>query len=187
VNFIQQKQQCKSLFSYLSWTIFECIICFRNERTFHVIFASAMKRDYSVYPSMIEGESGIIWSYDNSQVTSTFDDTHPVEVTASKCNDLSICLWYVSPVWEFNDPLRTKYALLGELNKWTAVSRQRFLSITTNTEKTETTIIVQGAPSEVVPVVVYHSTLQTVTVNCPISAGQGQATLVITPTTTVCS
>jgi hypothetical protein len=158
-----------------------------DERTFHVIFASAMKRDYLVYPSMIEGESGIIWSYDNSQVTSAFDDSHALQVTASNCNDLSICLWYVSPVWQFNDPVYTKYALLGELNKWTAVSRQRFLSITTNIEKTETTIIVQGAASEIVPVVVYHSTLQTVTVNCTMSAAQGQATIVITPTTTVCS
>jgi hypothetical protein len=162
-------------------------MCFRNDQTFYVIFASAMKRDYSVYPSMIEGESGIIWSYDNAQVTSTFDDTHPVEVTASKCNDLSICLWYVSPVWEFNDPAQIKYALLGELNKWTAVSRQRFLSITTNTEKTETTIIVQGVASEIVTIAVYHSTLKSVTVNCPISAEKGQATLVITPTNAVCS
>jgi len=146
-----------------------------------------MKRDYSVYPSMIEGESGIIWSYDNAQVTTTFDDAHPVEVTANKCNDLSICLWYVSPVWQFNDPVHTKYALLGELNKWTAVSRQRFVSITTNTEKTATTIIVEGVASEIVPIAVYHSNLQSVTVNCSMSADSGQAILVITPTNAVCS
>jgi hypothetical protein len=160
---------------------------FRNDRKFHVIFASAMKRDYPVYPSMIEGESGLIWSYDNVQVTSTFDDTHPLEVTASKCGDSAICLWYVSPVWQFNDAIRTKYALLGELNKWTAVSRQRFVSITTNTEKTLTTIVVQGAPSEVVSIVVYHSNVQTVIINCVISATSGQANLVITPTNAVCS
>jgi len=157
-----------------------------DERTFHVIFASAMKRDYSVYPSMIEGESGIVWSYDNPQVTSTFDDSHALEVTASKCNDLSICVWYVSPVWQFNDPLSTKYALLGELNKWTAVSRQRFVSVTTNTEKTATNITLQGVASEVVSVSVYHSTLQTITINCSISAVSGQATLSITPTISFC-
>ncbi len=146
-----------------------------------------MKRDYTVYPSMIESESGIIWSYDNTQLISTFDDTHHLDVTASKCNDLSICVWYVSPLWQFNDAIHTKYALLGELNKWTAVSRQRFLSITTNTEKTQTTVVVQGAASETVPVVVYHGTLGSVTVNCPIPATNGVANLVITPTNAVCS
>ncbi|CAF1692886.1 unnamed protein product, partial [Rotaria sp. Silwood1] len=90
-----------------------------NDRIFHIIFASAMKRDYTVYPSMIGSESGIIWSYDNAQITSIFDDTHPLEVSTSKCNDQSICLWYVSPLWQFNDPIRTKYALLGEWGKWT--------------------------------------------------------------------
>ena len=146
-----------------------------------------MTRDYSVYPSMVESESGIIWSYDNAQVTATFDDTHPVEVTASKCNDKAICLWYVSPVWQFTDPIHTQYALLGEYNKWTAVSRQRFLSITTNTEKTQATIIVQGAASETVSVIVYHSTLKITTVTCTMSAFNGQANLVITPTHIVCS
>jgi hypothetical protein len=146
-----------------------------------------MKRDYTIYPTMIGGESGIIWSYDNSQVTSTFDDTHPVDVLANKCDDLSVCVWYVSPLWQFNDPIQTKYALLGESNKWTAVSRQRFVSITTNIEKTQTTIVVQGVASEVVPVIVYHSTLRSVTVNCPISATSGQANLVITPTNVGCS
>jgi hypothetical protein len=146
-----------------------------------------MKRDYAVYPSMVESESGVFWSYDNAQVISTFDDTHPISVTASKCNDLSICLWYASPLWQFNDAIYTTYALLGELNKWTAVSRQRFLSITTNTEKTQTTVVVQGAASENVPVVVYHRTLGTVTANCLIPPTIGVANLVITPTNIVCS
>jgi hypothetical protein len=90
-------------------------------------------------------------------------------------------------LWQFNDPIHTKYALLGESNKWTAVSRQRFLSITTNTEKTQTTVVVQGAASETVPVVVYHTTLGSVTVNCLIPATVGVANLVITPTNAVCS
>ena len=160
---------------------------FRNSRNFHVIFASAMKKDYTVYPAMIEDrEAGIIWSYDNAQVTATFDETHPLVVPASKCDDASFCLWYISSVWQFNDALHTKYALLGEYNKWTAVSRQRFVSITTNTENTRTTVAVQGAASELVPVVVYHTTLETQTVNCQLSAS-GHANLIITPTTTTCS
>jgi hypothetical protein len=146
-----------------------------------------MKRDYTVYPSMIGGESGIIWSYDNARMISTFDDTHPLDVSSSTCHDLSICLWYVSPLWQFNDPLRIKYALLGEWGKWTAVSQQRFISITTNVSKTETTIIVQGVLSEIIPVLVYHSNLHSVTVNCTISAQNSQAKLVITPTNVACA
>ena len=146
-----------------------------------------MKRDYSIYPSMIDGESGIVWFYNNSTKTSPINDTFPLQVSANRCHDLAVCVWYISPLWQFNDPNKTKYALLGEGEKWTAVSRQRFLSITTNTENTETTIIVQGVTSEVVPVVVYHSTLQSMTVNCSITAENGRASLVITPTTAVCS
>ncbi len=160
---------------------------FRNEQTFHIIFASAMNRDYVVYPSMIGGESGIFWSYDNAQVVSTFDNTHTVDVSASKCNESAICVWYISPIWQFNDSQRTNYALLGELNKWAAVSRQRFLSITTNTEKTQTTVVVQGVASETVRLGVYHSNLGSTIVNCLISIENRQANLVITPINVVCS
>jgi len=159
---------------------------FRNGETFHVIFASAMKRDYSVYPSMIGSESGLIYSYDNPQMISIFDDTHPLEVSASKCDDFSICLWYVSPVWAFHDPIRTKHALLGEFNKWTAVSRQRIVSITTNTEKTQTIIVAQGAPSEgLIRLVIYVGDVHIV--NCPPAAASGQANFVITPAGVDCS
>ncbi len=146
-----------------------------------------MKRDYEIYPSMIDGEPGIVWFYNNRTNISPLNDTYPLHVSADRCNDSSICLWYISPLWQFNDPNETKYALLGEWNKWTAISRQRFLSITTNTENTQTTITVQGVTSEIVSIVVYHSTLQSVTVNCTISAENGQASLVITPTNAVCS
>jgi hypothetical protein len=146
-----------------------------------------MKRDYLVYPSMIGSEGGIIWSYDNVQVTSTFDDTHPLDVTAAKCNDLSICLWYVSPLWQFADSSRTKYALLGEQNKWTAVSQQRFTSIVTNTEKTQTTITLQGAAAESVQLGIYHHALSSSVITCQIPAGGGQARVVITPSNVVCA
>lgn len=146
-----------------------------------------MKRDYDVYPSSIGAESGVMWPYDNSSAVTAFDDTHPISVTAAQCNDMAICLWYISPLWQFSDPARTKYALLGEWNKWTAVSAQRFVSIATNAQKTQATITVQGAPSEIVPIVVYHSALRSVMVNCPISTVNGQANLVITPTNVACS
>ena len=146
-----------------------------------------MERDYSIYPSMIDGEPGIVWFYNNSMKLSPINDTFPLRVSAERCDAESLCVWYISPVWEFNDSNKTRYALLGEWDKWTAVSRQRFLSITTNAENTQTTIVVQGLSSEVVPVVVYHSTLQSITVNCSITAENGQANLVITPTNTICS
>lgn len=146
-----------------------------------------MKQNYSVYPSMVGSESGIIWSYDNAQMTSTFDDTHPLDVSTTKCDDLSICVWYVSPLWQFNDPIRTKYALLGELGKWTAVSQQRFSSISTNKEKTQTTVTLQGKPSEIVSVAIFNSNLHSVTVNCTLSSSSGQANVIMTPTNVFCS
>ncbi len=146
-----------------------------------------MNRDYSIYPSMIGSESGVIWSYDNAQIISTFDDSHPLEVSASKCNDLSICVWYVSPLHPLNNVSGTQYALLGEWNKWTAVSQQRIISIVTDIQKTEVTVIVQGTSGEIVPIVVFHSVLLSVTVNCPISSVNGQAHLILTSSNVICS
>jgi hypothetical protein len=146
-----------------------------------------MTRDYLVYPMMIGAQSGIIWSYNNSDVISTFDDVNPLNVSSNQCNNLSICLWYVSPLHSLNDSFGIQYALLGEKNKWTTVSQQRFTSIVTDTKNNEVTITVQGVSSEIVPVSVFHSTLLSVTVNCPISAITGQAHLVITVSNISCS
>jgi hypothetical protein len=145
-----------------------------------------MKRDYSVYPSMIDGQSGIIWSYDTPTVRSAFDENHPLDVLAAKCNDLSICLWYISPLWQFNDPAKTKYAFLGELNKWTAVSQQRVDSISTNPEKTQTTISLQGERSEIVSLAVHHPSLPSGIINCQISPGNAEGQLLITPSDVFC-
>ncbi|CAF3984657.1 unnamed protein product [Rotaria sordida] len=157
-----------------------------NNQTFHIIFASAMKRDYLIYPSMIEAQSGIIWSYNNANVVSTFDNTNPLNVLAKQCNDLSICLWYVSPLWEFNDSAKTKYAFLGEWNKWTAVSQQRIDSIVTNPEKTQTIITLQGERYEIVQLAVYHHSLPSSIINCQISPGNSVGQLVITPSDVFC-
>ncbi|CAF2075690.1 unnamed protein product [Rotaria magnacalcarata] len=145
-----------------------------NNQTFFIVFASSMKRDYSVYPSMIGAKSGLIWSYDNSSTVSTFNENYPLDVSATKCNELSLCLWYISPLLSLNDSLGTQYALLGEWNKWTAVSQQRFISIMADTEKNQAIITVQGVSSEIIPVVVFHSTLLSVIVNCRISSINGQ-------------
>jgi hypothetical protein len=161
---------------------------FRNDQTFHIIFASAMKRDYLVYPSMIGAKSGLIWSYDEGVSVSIFDDTHPLEVSVSQCGVLSICRWYVSPIWHFNETDREAYALLGEWDKLTAVSRQRFVSITTNTEKTQTIVVVQAATSEkLISILLSRFNSNTELVSCPPSAATGQVNFVITSTNCVCS
>jgi hypothetical protein len=145
-----------------------------------------MKQDYSVYPSMIGGQSGIIWSYDDPTVTSSFDENHPLHISAAKCNDSSICLWYVSPLWEFNDSKKTKYALLGEWNKWTAISQQRIESIVTNPEQTQTIISIQGERRETVQFAFYHPAIPTAIVSCEISPGNAEAQLLITESGVYC-
>ena len=148
-----------------------------------------MKRDYTIYPSMIgsQAESAVIWSYNDSNVVTTFDKSVPLKVAADRCHNLTLCLWYISPLQSLNDSTGVQYALLGEWNKWTAVSRQRFTSIMTDTKKNIATVTVAGISGEIIPVVVFHSVLLAVTVSCPISAVNGQARLVITTSNVICS
>ena len=57
----------------------------------------------------------------------------------------------------------------------------RFLSIETNTQKNEATIIVQGVASKIVRILVFHSVLHSVTtINARVN-------LVIRPSNIVCS
>ena len=148
-----------------------------------------MKRDYTISPSMIgaPSQSAVVWFYNDSKLVSTFDDSVPLKVSADRCHNLSVCLWYVSPLQSLKDSTDVQYALLGEWDKWSAVSQQRFSSIMTDTMKHEATVTVQGVSGETVPVVVFHSVLHSVTVNCPISAENGQAHLVITTSNVACS
>jgi hypothetical protein len=185
VNFIQQEQQCK----FLSFTFYNLIsyFVFRNNQVFHAIFASAMRQDYTVTPSMIGGQDGIIWSYDNAKAVRGFSGAAPLDVSSAKCDNLTVCLWYVSPLVQFSDSPKAQYALLGEWNKWTAVSQQRFISIETDRQNSRATITVQGLFGETVPVVIYHTTLLSVTVSCRISAVNGQAKVDITISNVVCS
>lgn len=174
----------KNLMSY--FVMFYIPIVFRQERSFHIVFASAIKKNYALFPTSIGSDTGMIWSYDGSVKPQLFDDSNPLEVSSSDCGDLSICLWYISPVWQFGDPARTKYALLGELNKWTAVSKQRFTSIATNLKKTQANITIQGVASEIVTIATYHSALGTTQTTCTIPASS-QSTLIISPTSINCA
>ena len=147
-----------------------------------------MRRNYSLTPSMIGGSSsGIIWSFDNPYEIFTIDENHSLQISNQICNDTSFCLWYNSPLWIFNDSLSTKYAFMGELNKWTFVSQQRFSSLILNSDNTQMTIIVQGAPNEVVDVLVYHSKFASIIhLICHFSTDNLQTQLVINSTNVVC-
>lgn len=146
-----------------------------------------MKRDYQVSPSMIGGEASVIWFYNNTKLVKPFNDTNPLSVSANQCHNLTICLWYVSPLIEFSNSPKAQFALLGELNKWTAVSRQRFTSIDADTTAGQGTITIQGVPGETIPVVIYHSIFFSVTVNCQISSNQNSTKIIITTSDVLCS
>lgn len=160
---------------------------FSTNQTFHIVFASSMKQDYLVFPSMIGAQSGLVWPYNNPNDVRGFSAPIPINVLASECHNLSICLWYVSPLLSLNDSAGTQFALLGEWNKWTAVSQQRFKSIDTDTQKNEATITVEGVSGELVPVIIFHSALESVTVNCTIPATSNQAHVIVTASNVVCS
>lgn len=147
-----------------------------------------MKQDYSIIPSMIGAESGVIWSYDDLDASKPFNDAIPLQVSGKQCHHLTFCLWYVSPLQSFNDSTHEiHYALLGELNKWTAVSQQRFSSIVTDTTNNQVVITVEGISGEIVPVAVFHSVISLITVNCSISSINSQARVVITTSNVTCS
>ena len=131
-----------------------------------------MKRNYLVSPSLIGVRSGaVIWNYLNSSDVQMFDESSPLDVTVDRCNSVSICVWYVSPLIRLTSFSNTSYALLGEMNKWTAVSRQRILSIENQIHNNIALIDVLGVSNETVTIVVFHSVLHSVTVNCHIQPG----------------
>ena len=80
----------------------------------------------------------------------------------------------------------TKYALLGEWNKWTAISCQRIKVIDNQTNINQAVITIQGLPGETVPFLIFHSTLLSVTVNCRISSDIGQAQIVVSSSKVDC-
>ncbi|CAF1238587.1 unnamed protein product [Adineta ricciae] len=162
----------------------ETVITYQHPITFYTIFASAMKRDYQIYSSMIGVQSGIIWSHDNPSEVATFDNEHPLNVFASKCHDLSICRWGVSPIVQFAD--KTQYAFLGEWNKWTPVSAQRVVYITNMIGINLAEIGLQGLLNEMSTFLVYHSTLGVVNVTCPFGPDAGEAQIVIDTTRVIC-
>ena len=174
------------VYSLPSLLIDLCFI-FRTNQTFHILFASAMKKDYDIYPSTIRSQSGLVWSYENSSLISIFNETNPITVRSNECHNTSICLWYISPLQSLNDTNGTQYALLGELNKWTTVSRQRFLSIQTDVATHQARITLEGVANEIVSVAIYHSNLHSIIVNCTFSEQKNRTEILITSSNVICS
>ncbi|CAF3719866.1 unnamed protein product [Adineta steineri] len=158
-----------------------------TNQTFHVIFASSLKRDYSIYPSMIEAKSGVVWSYDDSTTVSSFSDVNPLNISHCTCSAASICLWYVSPLIQLTESSPTiYYALLGESNKWTAISQQRIRFIDNEINNNIAIIGLQGAPNELVSINIFHTVLLSTTVTCPMASDTGIARLIITSSNMFC-
>jgi hypothetical protein len=147
-----------------------------------------MKRNYSIIPSMIGGtSSGLIWSYDNPFNLFYFNENNSLEISKELCHENSFCLWYNSPLLYFNDSLSTKYSFMGELNKWTFISRQRFSSLYINNNNTQMIIIVQGVPNELVYLLVYHSKFQSIIrVVCHFYQDKLKTQLIINSTDVIC-
>ena len=145
-----------------------------------------MRQDYSISPAMIAAQPGIVWPYDNSTAVVPFSDANPLNISHCRCSAAAVCLWYVSPLIQLTESPTTYYALLGEQNKWTAVSQQRILSIDNQRRNNIAIITLQGAPGELVSFDVFHTTLQSVTVTCHLSTDIGQARMIITSTHVVC-
>jgi hypothetical protein len=158
-----------------------------NNEIFSIIFASSMKRNYSIIPSLIRSPNGILWSFDNPYKINYFDENHSLKISNKICNLTSFCLWYSSPIWSFNDSLSTKYSFMGEINKWTFISQQRFSSRYTNVDNTQMTIIVQSVVNEIVEILVYHSKFQSIIdVNCHFYIDHLRAQLIINSTDVIC-
>jgi hypothetical protein len=158
-----------------------------NNEIFSIIFASSMRRNYSLIPSMIGSPSGLIWSFSNPYELFTFDENHSLLISNEKCNDTTYCLWYSSPLWQFNDSLSTRYSFMGEMNKWTFVSQQRFSSLTRNSANTQMTILIEGVSNELVDILVYHSKFESIIhLVCNLSSDTGQAQLIINSTDVIC-
>lgn len=145
-----------------------------------------MKRDYILYPKTIGARSGVIWFFNDPNSMTDFNDHSPLHIAANKCNDTSLCIWYISPLIPLYDPLGYQFALLGESNKWTPVSRQRFVTIDADYEQWEITVTVQGVAGEVIHLLIYHSFFELITVDCPISSDNGQALLVVDLQNVIC-
>lgn len=118
-----------------------------------------MKQDYIIYPSMLGIESGAIWDRTGSHDVSIIDESHPIHISTDTCSGSSICVWYISPLWQLNGQPNSGVALLGEFDKWTPVSPQRFTSFTIDQTENQVRITYQGMPYAEIDVTYYQGTI----------------------------
>ena len=146
-----------------------------------------MQRDYSLTPALLNVQSGLVWSYKNPAVVNVFDDNNLLAILKDNFAETSFCVFYLTPVWEFDVTYKSRYELLGETDKWTAVSRQRISGINIDSSQALVSVTIEGSTNEIVNLSVYNSVLSVVSIKCPILSTTGQARLVISPKMVTCS
>jgi hypothetical protein len=105
-----------------------------------------MTKDYVIYPSMIGAKPGAIFLDDGFSFPARFDESHPLTIPFDSCNELNLCVWYVSPTWQLKDYL--VWALLKDFSKWAGITKQRYKSIVHDTENNQIIITAQGIFNE---------------------------------------
>ncbi|CAF1132035.1 unnamed protein product, partial [Didymodactylos carnosus] len=162
---------------------------------FYILFASNMKSNYDIYPQDLGisvpylSLSYVAWSWNNPFELIKFNSNNSLSITKNACgtNDQnSFCLWYISPVFQFSQPSVSSYSLLGELNKWVPVSKQRFESLEVPKSNDRITFNVRGSSLEYTQFLVYSESLGGVIIlPCQLSSdGNGQ--IVITTQSAIC-
>ncbi|XP_067661779.1 uncharacterized protein [Haliotis asinina] len=97
--------------------------------TFGIIFASNLQGSYAITPSI----AGFTFEYAKSKIFNAkdprqqqdFSDDKPFTLTG--CTADTYCLYYTSPIITLNNK---EVLIMGELDKWIPMSRQRVLNVT---------------------------------------------------------
>ena len=173
-------------FFYLSLYEFDSSFAFSDGQTFYMIVASAMKKSYMIYPSMLKMRSGAIWYPLTSGSVEVFDESNPLKIYADACPRSVVCIWYISPMWQFDSDPNSGVALIGDFDKWTAVSRQRFTSIIIDDKQSQATVTYQGVSNERVSIFIFHSYGAMVVKACFVGQN-GTGWAIITSTIVTCT
>jgi hypothetical protein len=115
-----------------------------------------MKQDYVIYPSMLGMESGAIWYYTTSRQIDFFDKSNPLNIYADACSLLTVCIWYISPIWQFDGQAESAVAFMGDFGKWVPVSRQRFTSIVIDPKENQARVTYQGVFNERISIITFN-------------------------------
>ena len=145
-----------------------------------------MKQNYVIYPSMLGITLGALWFKTDGSV-SVFKKSNPIHISTDQCSGSTVCVWYISPLWQFNSPQPgSSVALLGDLDKWTPVSRQRFTSIVIDLANNLARVTFQGVPGEEIFILTFYPETFWAGTACFVTEnGTGWAN--ITPTILTCS